>query len=264
MLIHLHYKLQLKILIALRLEKARSTSFMLDFVKRFIVAPLMKSSLRWRCIFELCYNLIHCPPYVDGTITLQQQGSDYELSIDAYISVIMLGRLYSFARLFDNFAYWTNARAIRVSRINGFLADSGFAIKAYLKYMSQVVLAIGLVASIVILGFEVRVLETFRLPYLPGDPASKFLDPVNSFWMLIVTMATGNLLLYSLCMINGLLVGYGDFYPDTYFGRLSIILAAIFGIFILSMVVNALQNYITLSSKEQEVVLRALLVILLN
>jgi len=49
----------------------------------------------------------------------------------------------------------------------------------------------------------------------------------NSIWLIIITMTT---------------VGYGDFYPRTFFGRLLDIFIAVWGIFIISMMVVVLTN----------------------
>lgn len=144
----------------------------------------MNSPLKWKCIFEICYNLIHCPPYVTGDITIPQQSDDYTLSIEGYISILMLGRLYSFQRIFDHYSYWTNQRAIRVGRINNFLPSSGFAIKAYLKYKNEVILAIALIGTVFLFGFEVRVFEIVKNVV--------FTNLLNAFWIIIVTMSTGN------------------------------------------------------------------------
>lgn len=49
----------------------------------------------------------------------------------------------------------------------------------------------------------------------------------NCFWCIIITMAT---------------IGYGDYYPRTLPGRLVIIATAVFGVFLVSILVVALTN----------------------
>ena len=64
----------------------------------------------------------------------------------------------------------------------------------------------------------------------------------NSIWLIIITMTT---------------VGYGDFYPRTFFGRLLDCFISIWGIFIISMMVVVLMSTLTLDGGEK----RALLVL---
>lgn len=64
----------------------------------------------------------------------------------------------------------------------------------------------------------------------------------NSIWLIIITMTT---------------VGYGDFYPRTFFGRLLDCFISIWGIFIISMMVVVLMSTLTLDGSEK----RALLVL---
>lgn len=52
-------------------------------------------------------------------------------------------------------------------------------------------------------------------------------------------------------------VGYGDFYPKTIFGRVLTIIISIWGIFIVSMMVVVLSNFLALDMSEK----RALLVL---
>ena len=49
----------------------------------------------------------------------------------------------------------------------------------------------------------------------------------NGMWLSVVTMTT---------------VGFGDFYPMTYFGRVTIILASFIGTFIISMTMVSLES----------------------
>lgn len=64
----------------------------------------------------------------------------------------------------------------------------------------------------------------------------------NSIWFVWITMTT---------------VGYGDFYPKTIFGRVLTIIISIWGIFIVSMMVVVLSNFLALDMSEK----RALLVL---
>lgn len=213
-----HYKLELEIL------KSRKIIYQ--------GTSMLKSSLFQRYFFESVFNWIHCPPYLDFQFDYQVFGINFNLSLDAYLSVVMLGRFYIFFRLFDHYTFWTGERAIRVCRINGFLPDSKFAIKAYLKYKSVLVLTFSLGLSILLFGFALR---TFERPFLIPNRSQQFNNIINAFWCIIVSMAT---------------IGYGDIYPITFMGRVVVIIACIWGIFILSLFVVSLNNIIQLSKEE--------------
>ena len=215
-----HYKLELEIL------KSRKIIYQ--------GTSMLKSSLFPRYFIESVYNWVHCPPYLDSHFTSEQLGIKFDLSVNAYLSVIMLGRLYIFFRLFDHYTFWTGERAIRVCRINGFLPDSKFAIKAYLRYKSVLVLTLSLGLSILLFGFALR---TFERPFTNDQRPQQFNNIMNAFWCVVVTMAT---------------IGYGDIYPITFFGRIVIIISCIWGIFILSLFVVSLNNITQLTKEENK------------
>ena len=217
-LINKHYNLELELFKSQRIIYQKTT--------------LWSSNLYTKYIIEILFNYVHCPPFIDFVLPNEQLGIRFEISLDAYVSVVMLGRLYVFFRLFDHYTFWTGERATRVCRINGFLPDSKFAIKAYLKYKPYWVLMICLGCSILLFGFALR---TFERPYTSPTRRFNFNYLWNSFWCVVVTMTT---------------IGYGDIYPQTHLGRLVIIVACIWGVFILSLFVVALNNTITLTKEE--------------
>ena len=61
----------------------------------------------------------------------------------------------------------------------------------------------------------------------------------NGMWVAIMAMTT---------------VGYGDFYPVTYMGRMVVTIASLWGAFLTSMFVVALSNLIAFDKKEERVI----------
>ena len=86
--------------------------------------------------------------------------------------------------------------------------------------------------SILLFGFTLR---TFERPYTSPTRRFNFNYLLNSFWCVVVTRTS---------------IGYRDIYPQTHLGRLVIIVACIWGVFILSLFVVALNNTITLTKEE--------------
>lgn len=97
--IYRHYKLEIEIQKSRKILYLKTTLYNSSYIKSFI--------------YESIFNWIHCPPFLDSVIKNEQIGVHFDISIDAYISVIMIGRLYVFLRLFEHYTFWTGPRAIR-------------------------------------------------------------------------------------------------------------------------------------------------------
>lgn len=214
-----HYKIKLEI------EKARK------MVYKGI--PFVKSADLKIYILESIFCWIHSPPGFDYEFENDELGRHYYTSLDAYCSVIMLGRLYMFVRLFDHYTSWTGERAIRVCKLIGFNPDSKFAIKSYLKYKSVIVLIIIILLLTTLFGLAIRTIER-NFQVLEGRKFS-FNSLYNSFWCVVVSMFT---------------IGFGDIFPVTQLGRFIIITASIMGGFIQSMFVVTLTNTLQLTKEE--------------
>ena len=93
--------------------------------------------------------------------------------------------------------------------------------KAYLKLKPYHILTLGLVLSTFVLGLALRVFERASI----ADENFNYIW--NAFWVVILTMTT---------------IGYGDIYPTTHLGRVTCIIACIWGVFILSLFVVALTS----------------------
>eukprot|EP00347_Sterkiella_histriomuscorum_P018471 403345393 len=186
----------------------------------------------WKYLLtEICIHSCVCPPTVDVTYSMVQLGQKIIYSFDAMTAVVSLLRLYTVIRLFEHYSHWTNERSKRVCKINGAQANAFFALKAYLTLKPYVILTVGLVVSTFVLGFALR---TFEI----GLTDSNFEYAWNSFWVVILTMTT---------------IGYGDIFPKTHLGRITCIVACIWGVFILSLFVVALTNTTEFTPKEEQV-----------
>ena len=76
-----------------------------------------------------------------------------------------------------------------------------------------------LVSSLLILSYWMRI---FELPYGVTVGVITWNSYFDAFWCVIITMMT---------------VGYGDIYPNTVFGRIVAIIAAIWGTFLISLLI---------------------------
>ena len=95
------------------------------------------------------------------------------------------------------------------------------------------ILTMGLGVSTFVLGIALR---TFEIGL--DDMNNNFYYVWNAFWVVILTMTT---------------IGYGDIFPRTHLGRITCIIACIWGVFILSLFVVALTNTTEFETKEEQV-----------
>jgi len=97
--------------------------------------------------------------------------------------------------------------------------------------------------SVSVFAFTLRICER-PLNELLGDANGMDFESLeNAIWCIVITMTT---------------VGYGDYFPRTLFGRMLDVLIAIWGIFIVSLMVVVLTNTLAMDSFES----RALKVLL--
>ncbi len=61
-------------------------------------------------------------------------------------------------------------------------------------------------------------------------------DFLNSLWLILMTITT---------------VGYGDYFPHTAIGRIIILIVAIWGTFIVSMMVVVVSNTLTMEKNQK-------------
>ena len=62
-------------------------------------------------MFEILYNMIICPPWVDYVFEIDLVGDPSELSLDAICFSLALGRVYLILRLYEQYSRWTNEKA---------------------------------------------------------------------------------------------------------------------------------------------------------
>ena len=188
----------------------------------------------WKSLLcEVLIMVCVCPPSIDVTFHMVQLGQKITYSYDTLTAIMSLFRLYTVIRLFEHYSHWTNERSKRVCKMNGAQANAFFALKAYLTLKPYVILTLGLVVSTLVLGFALR---TFEIGLESSE--NNFYYVWNAFWVVILTMTT---------------IGYGDIYPRTHLGRITCIIACIWGVFILSLFVVALTNTTEFSAKEEQV-----------
>ena len=120
---------------------------------------LLKSTLLRPLIIECCLNALHVPPLTIWTFYMTVLERRVLYSVDTFIAIISLPKLYILLRVFQNYTSWTNYRAIRICQINGFTPDTFFAIKCINKSNATFFLLFIFAFSVVFFGFAVQNFE---------------------------------------------------------------------------------------------------------
>lgn len=120
---------------------------------------LSSSTLLRSMILEIIVNIIHSPPGLLIFFTMNVFDQNIVYSVDSFISILALTKLYIALRVFQNYTQWTSNRAIRICRINGFTPDFFFAMKCYNKSNAALFLILLFGFSVIFFGFVVQNFE---------------------------------------------------------------------------------------------------------
>lgn len=184
-----------------------------------------------RCLFHTLINLICLPPGIDCTFSISQLHLRVEYSINNFIAVVSLLRLWYCVCLLQHYSKWMNTLAITRPGVYASKSEYAYALNSHLRHNSYIFISVTLLISTLLLGAVLKIFERNTNRRHNG-----FEYIWNSFWVVILTMTT---------------VGYGDIYPVTHFGRLTTMIACIVGTFILTLLVSALNSALELNPQEQ-------------
>ncbi len=112
----------------------------------------------------------------------------------------------------------------------GCKADFSFSLKCMFKDNPLLLIAVFFTISSMIFAFQMYLVER-RAAYLSDNPSGMCNNYPNALWLVLMTITT---------------VGYGDYFPHTAIGRIIILIVAIWGTFIVSMMVVVVSNTLTM------------------
>jgi potassium intermediate/small conductance calcium-activated channel subfamily N protein 2 len=147
-------------------------------------------------------------------------------------AALMICRVYLLFKVFRHFSKWTSHEAQEACLIYETRATASFAVKAILKEKPFHLLIPLILISIIAFSASVRL---FERDFVLSSSQQDYSYIWNAMWMVMLTMTT---------------VGYGDFFPRTHFGRFVAVLACIWGIFLISLMVVTLTNFLLFSNEE--------------
>lgn len=123
----------------------------------------------------------------------------------------------------------------------GLKLNRGFSLKCLLKKNSFVILLIISIIFVTLLSFMLKIIEgpVYFVDQSVRDAGIDFNFYQNCVWCVLITMTT---------------VGYGDYYPKTNLGRLIIIVTAVLGNILISLIIVSMQRFFEFSENELKVI----------
>lgn len=135
----------------------------------------------------------------------------------------MFFRLFFMYRSFINYSIYTDAYSKKVCKNYGFTSGVRFSYKCQLENHPGSFVMVLFTSTVLILAYVMRI---FEIPYYRTNKdtveTSLFDDYFNSVWLLVMTITT---------------VGYGDLTPNTAMGKWVAMFAALWGSFMISLLV---------------------------
>ncbi|KRX03768.1 hypothetical protein PPERSA_04276 [Pseudocohnilembus persalinus] len=188
------------------------------------------------CLWTIFISMIFQDIVIDTFVFIDE--SDLKFKLNWLLALLSLLRILIILRVILRNTIFLSPRAHRLTRMYGCQANYQFAIKCLFQDHPLLLITVVFFLSVVVFAFALRICE--RPINMTIDPSEvnkmNFQSLENSIWCIIITITS---------------VGYGDYFPKTIFGRLLDIIIAIWGLFIVSMMVVVLTNTLEMDSSEK-------------
>lgn len=143
---------------------------------------------------------------------------------------MLLARVYLVYSAIVSATVYLSTRGSRICRIYGTKCNVYFGFKCLFNNRPLYFLLVIFVTMLFVFGEMVRLSED-------NVPSSSLGIFSNSLWCVMITMGT---------------VGYGDYYPHTFLGRVILFFASITGIIIASLLILTLSTYLSMELSENK------------
>ena len=131
---------------------------------------------------------------------------------------------------------YNDAYSRKLCKYYGFEASTRYTLKCYIKLMPEKTCIMLMVSTVMIFGHVLKIAE---LPYFRQEDDISLKNSMdhyfNSIWLTLITLTT---------------VGYGDIPPCTLLGRITLMTVALWGSFIMSLLVLMLSSIFELQLNE--------------
>ena len=182
----------------------------------------------------VCLNMPNTDPTSDlgKIVTVKHFMSDYFL-------LLMFFRLIFLFKTMFNYSLYNDAYFKQLCRQYGFNPNTRFSFKCYLQLRPERTVITLFTTTTCILAYMFRIFELPVLDYNYGADKSEFTiymtHMFNSIYTTIITMTT---------------VGFGDFTPKTFVGKLVLTIAALWGAFMISIMVLSVSSIFELKKTQ--------------
>lgn len=159
---------------------------------------------------------------------------DYEVPLNSIFTSICLFRVWFIFKLYLVSSESYSQRSFRIAKINGVNLSLKFPFKANMTDSSLIINFALFLMCWLVCSYDLRIFER----YFDELNDSNLGNYLNDLWCVFITMTT---------------VGYGDISPQSFLGRVIIIISCMFGVFLVGLMVVSVTSYLNLVGVESNV-----------
>jgi hypothetical protein len=146
----------------------------------------------------------------------------------------MFMRFYFLMRSITNYTMYTDSFARKLCKNYGVHTGLRFTLRCHMHESPSMTIGLVFLSSTCILAYILRIFEG---PCSFALGTQDFETYFSAIWCIVISITT---------------VGYGDIFPSTNMGRTLIMIAAIWGTFIISLVIVSVADIFKLSTNEEK------------
>ena len=199
--------------------------------------------IRILAIIILCIiTVLHVPPFFDGffiTIkTTDEPPKNVRVDVIFFLNFLITLRWLLAIAYFSRYSGFSDDRADKICEESNVKQDFFFALKSQLKDQPFYSIAFLFIISMVIFGYMLRNTELAFMQDIPSHNFQDWSTMLNGFWCISASFFS---------------IGFGDFYPQTIFGRIVLCCAVLWGVFLVGLLVIHMTAFLRFTPTENKI-----------